>query len=140
MPDQVVIAVADRAMVGRVLVLFDEGGELSGYAEAALADPLGRIFVALDGAELVGALITRESVAADRQRRGGIDELLVSERYRARGIGRALMEAAEAYWRQQPQVVGLQLTVLASNTSAMHLYESLGYREVQRRVRMWKDW
>ncbi len=134
------IDIAAGDVVRRVLDLFDHEGELSGYAEAALADRLGRIFVALDGDVIAGALITREVVTATRDRRGGIDELLVHHEYRDNGIGRLLMAAAEAYWQDVPGVVGMQLTVVASNEPAVHLYESLGYREVQRRVRMYKDW
>jgi len=138
--DRLRIEVAGQVLAHRVLELFEREAELSGYAEAALADPLGRIFVALDGDVIAGALITRAVVTAARERRGGLDELLVHHDFRKRGIGRMLMAAAEAYWRDVPGIVGMQLTVVASNAPAVHLYSSLGYREVQRRIRMYKDW
>lgn len=134
------VATATRDMVGHVLELFDQENELSGYAEAAMADPLGRILVALDGHAIVGALIMREVVASDRSRRGGVDELLVHHDFRDRGVGRTLMAAAEDYWRSVPGITGMQITVRESNEPALHLYSSLGYREVQRRIRMYRDW
>jgi len=55
--------------------------------------------------------------------------LMVAEGYRRRGIGRALMEAAEA-WARDVGVRKIELHVFPHNEAALALYEQLGYRRV----------
>lgn len=52
--------------------------------------------------------------------------LMVAREHRRRGIGRALMEAAEA-WALQAGVRKLELHVFPHNVAAIALYEGLGY-------------
>jgi ribosomal-protein-alanine N-acetyltransferase len=70
-------------------------------------------------------------VAADvrrRERLAWIATIGVLPEYRGRGIGRALMEACEA----QIPTPSIRLSVRESNRTAIHLYESMGYRQVGR--------
>lgn len=54
--------------------------------------------------------------------------LMVAEDYRRRGIGRALMQAAET-WAREVGVRKIELHVFPYNTAAVALYESLGYQQ-----------
>lgn len=56
-----------------------------------------------------------------------VNDLYVSLRARARGVGRALMERARQL-ALETDATGLFLQTAKSNTDAQHLYESLGYR------------
>ena len=53
--------------------------------------------------------------------------IMVAAGYRRRGVGRALMLAAED-WAREAGVRKLELHVLPGNEAAIALYESLGYR------------
>ena len=53
--------------------------------------------------------------------------VIVARDRRRKGIGRALMEAAEA-WARAVGVSKLELSVFVHNTPAINLYERLGYR------------
>jgi RimJ/RimL family protein N-acetyltransferase len=55
--------------------------------------------------------------------------LMVADGYRRRGIGSALMEAAEA-WGREVGVRKIELHVFPHNEAALGLYEHLGYRRV----------
>ena len=54
---------------------------------------------------------------------------MVADGYRRRGIGRALMESAEA-WAKSVGVRKVELHVFPHNEAALTLYERLGYRQV----------
>ena len=55
--------------------------------------------------------------------------LMVADGYRRRGIGRALMENAEA-WARGVGVRKIELHVFPHNEAALALYDRLGYRRV----------
>lgn len=58
---------------------------------------------------------------------GEITNVVVAEKFRRRGIGRALME----YMLKEAKLHGMEsatLEVRVSNKNAIHLYESLGFR------------
>lgn len=65
-----------------------------------------------------------------------VDMLGVSEAYRGQGVGRALMESAEA-WAKTRGINEVELTVWEFNESAQAMYTKLGYATTQRR--MWKS-
>ncbi|MEM0026536.1 MAG: ribosomal protein S18-alanine N-acetyltransferase [Ignisphaera sp.] len=59
---------------------------------------------------------------------GHIVSICVDQRYRGRGIGRKLMETIENAMRTLFSVCRYRLEVRVSNTNAINLYKSLGYR------------
>jgi ribosomal protein S18 acetylase RimI-like enzyme len=62
--------------------------------------------------------------SSDGALRGGVDSLLVDAQHRRLGIGRQLMEEAEAYYRTEG-LDGMQLGVNAENAAARSLYDSV---------------
>lgn len=64
-----------------------------------------------------------------------IYDIEIEAGHRDRGLGRAALEALEVWCREQG-VERMELSVVASNARAVHLYESLGFaplRHVMRR-------
>lgn len=64
-----------------------------------------------------------------QRRRGHVEDIVVDECYRRRGVGRALMERAVVWCREQG-VSQLLLTVWAGNQEAETFYRRLGYGSV----------
>ena len=83
----------------------------------------GNIILARDG-ELLG--FVDFTVDGDTLQ---IDGLVVKERYRRLGIGRALLTRALEEGRKM-KLRRARLMTLRSNTAARHLYESLGFRVI----------
>jgi ribosomal protein S18 acetylase RimI-like enzyme len=59
--------------------------------------------------------------------RGHVADLAVVEGARRRGVGRALMQAAEA-WARERGLPALSLDVWSTNERAIRFYRGLGYR------------
>lgn len=102
------------------------------YLRAVRKHPDAAVFVA----EVPEGIVGRLSVARDphpASEHVADLGLMVVKDQRRRGIGRALMEAAEA-WARETGVRKLELHVFPYNVAAIALYESLGYeREGLRR-------
>jgi ribosomal protein S18 acetylase RimI-like enzyme len=118
-------------------LLFREEEPSEHDADVLATQPI-EAWLALDGDELVGWVLTRPIRSEDGARRGGIEDIVVARSHRSRGIGRHLIELAESHYRQRG-FAGMALNVRADNEPARHLYESIGYAVVQHRLRMWKQ-
>ena len=83
------------------------------------------LLLALDGARVVGTVQVHPSPKENQRHRGDIAKLLVHSTSRGRGIGRALMAAAEEAARDQ----GLSLLTLDTRAGdpSEHLYRRLGW-------------
>jgi GNAT superfamily N-acetyltransferase len=99
------------------------------HARCAAAD--GRIFVAETGGIVAGfvAVMAREPFTEPDDPAGTcalLNDLVVLEEYRGRGIGRELVRHAEAFARERG-ARELRLQVLARNAAARALYEEAGF-------------
>lgn len=89
----------------------------------ALSGPSSTVLAALDS----GALLGTAMVGHDGHR-GWVYYLAVDPALRGRGIGRALMEACEA-WLVAREVPKIQFMVRADNAEVLGYYEHLGYTD-----------
>jgi ribosomal protein S18 acetylase RimI-like enzyme len=101
---------------------------------AAIADdcrlqPDG-VFVAERAGEVIGYVTTRLNRAASI---GWIPNLAVDPEWQGRGIGRALLEHALAFFREQGMEVA-KIETLEQNPVGQRLYPGLGFREVARQI------
>lgn len=84
-------------------------------------------FVAVDDNEVCGMIGLSASVGYEHNdRTGRIMALVVHERMRGRGIGHALLAAAEDYFARE-KIVRVVLTSRFTRERAHAFYESLGY-------------
>jgi ribosomal-protein-alanine N-acetyltransferase len=100
---------------------------------ASLAAPSCRAWVATSGIDVVGHLL---STAA-----GGVADVLtiaVHPDAQRRGLGRALLAAAAAGWRDEA-VAEAFLEVRADNEAAIALYRACGWRPAGRRRAYYAD-
>ena len=93
------------------------------HADLALAlrGPASTVLAAFDGERLVGTAMTGHD-----GHRGWVYYLAVAGDVRRRGVGRALMAAAEE-WLREREIPALNLMVRADNTEALGFYDRLGY-------------
>jgi GNAT superfamily N-acetyltransferase len=92
---------------------------------AAVADGTITVFVARDGARIVGSTLLERSRNPNSPHRAEIGKVIVHRSMRRRGLGRALMEAAEERARTEGRWMLILDTVTSSAAAA--LYESLGW-------------
>jgi len=99
----------------------------------------GAVFVALVAGEVTGFVCVWARVPPEPDEPGRpyafVSDLVVLERRRGRGIGRALLAAAERHARAASAAV-LRLDVMVGNGAARRLYEDEGF--APRRVEMAK--
>jgi RimJ/RimL family protein N-acetyltransferase len=91
-------------------------------------------------AEADGQIVGRLSIAGDphpSSRHVADLGLMVAKTHRRRGVGRALMAAAED-WARSVGILKVELHVFPGNSAAIALYESLGYRREGLRLRHYR--
>ena len=95
---------------------------------AAIASGQRILLVAERGEDVVGTVIVSFAPQPNQPHRADVNKMLVHSRYRRRGLGRRLLEAAEAAARE----AGRTLLVLDTETgsSGHRLYAAAGWVEV----------
>jgi ribosomal protein S18 acetylase RimI-like enzyme len=104
------------------------------YLEELALERDGRIYVAASAADILGFLVcfverldAGDLHVYDREREYGyISDLYVSPSARGRGVGSALMEAAEQHFRDRDLSV-VRVNTLADNRAAIEFYLAGGY-------------
>lgn len=97
--------------------------------EDVAANPDG-IFIAESEGRFVGYITTRVDRAAGK---GRIPNLAVTTGFRGRGLGRALIERALQYFREEGLVYAV-IETMAQNEIGQHLYPACGFVEVARQA------
>jgi GNAT superfamily N-acetyltransferase len=105
---------------------------LEGSLAAANAGD-GVVLVAADEHGIAGVITIRPSPHFTGERDGYIGELVVAERASRRGIGRALIDAADA-WARHQGLRHLTLHTGTFNTNARAFYAALGFAEEEVRL------
>jgi len=110
----------------------------SGFGNASPDDLEREILIAEVADRIIGFVdvricLFRATPKTLERRIGLVTELVVSKPHRHRGAGRNLMNAAAA-WVRQRKCHTIELNVFEFNSSALALYEVLGYRTISRRL------
>jgi ribosomal protein S18 acetylase RimI-like enzyme len=96
--------------------------------------PDAGVFLAVLDEEVVGFIVLKEGNRPERKmfqpkRFAFVEDLIVDEEKRGRGIGTRLLEEAHA-WTKARDLEAIQLQVWTANAEAVRLYERLGYRRI----------
>ncbi|MEO6920865.1 MAG: N-acetyltransferase [Collimonas sp.] len=97
------------------------------YFHDLIVDPDYRLFVKVDGVNLLGYILLDLDSSCEEQNYGGVevDTLYVQEHFHGRGIGRALLDHAMAQAGQR-----LWLTAWAGNAQALGFYKAYGFVDI----------
>lgn len=101
----------------------------SDVKRSARQEPEG-IFVALDGAEVIGYVTVETS---QEKSVGRIADLAVDARYRRQGVGSILIDRALRYIKESGVRVA-KIETLANNDAGQAAYPKLGFVEVARQI------
>ena len=126
------IAPIEDGDVTAVIALWERCGLTRPWNDPAADIALARrgahstILIGRDG----GAIIATAMVGHDGHR-GWVYYVAVDPDHRAKGQGRAIMNAAEE-WLRQAGIAKMQLMVRSDNAKVQAFYESIGYDEQER--------
>lgn len=117
----------------------DDPQEIKAYLLAGIQAENAAVFVAEVGRQIAGAVIAWERQTPEipllvRRTFVSVDNLVVADEYRGRGLGQALM-AQVHLWARQRELAEIQLTVWDFNQGALAFYEKLGYQMLHHRMR-----
>lgn len=100
-------------------------------AEGAGDKPLSQVWVAEAGARVIGMCTVQIYIStAEGGRVGLVEDVIVAEDYRGRGIGRAMLAKLEQ-WAQHQGLLRLQLLADRHNQRALAFYQRHGWQQTQ---------
>jgi len=125
-----VLALADRLTVGVARWRAHEAVLQAVWswvtdAVATAGDEMG-VYVAVEGAEVVGFVSVSESAHWTGELDAYVGELVVRPDHEKRGVGTQLVSEAER-WAATRGLRRIRLSTGAANTAALRLYDALGY-------------
>lgn len=109
------------------------------YLEKIIRGPNSIVFVAQEGEKIVGFVHAYVENSANisilvPRRFGVIQDLVVEEGFREKGIGKKLMDKAEE-WILEKGASLIELNVWEFNTTAQRFYENRGFETISRKMR-----
>ncbi len=131
-----IIEKADKGMVeeiDRLLHLLSpsaphaDGGRLGNLTESGRM----KIFVSKEDDGTLSGMLTLTYCPTIVRDKYWIEDVIVDERFRGRGIGRALIQAAVRHLQEKEDPPVLYLTSNPSRVSARNLYRSEGFEEYE---------
>jgi ribosomal protein S18 acetylase RimI-like enzyme len=125
-------ALAPRLLIGAAPWIAPEAmlASIHGWLDESLA---GVAFVAAEGEMIVGFVTVTERKHFTGVAEAYVGELAVTEEAEGRGVGRALMDGAEA-WARERGLERISLDTGAANDGARGFYARLGYTETDIRL------
>ncbi|MFC3197164.1 GNAT family N-acetyltransferase [Parapedobacter deserti] len=96
------------------------------YLKALIASENSHLFVAVDDGGTIAGMITVGTYLAPTGRKGWIEDVVVDDTYRGRGLGKLLVRHAIEF-AKQAQLSLLSLTSNPSRIAANQLYPKTGF-------------
>jgi ribosomal protein S18 acetylase RimI-like enzyme len=110
------------------------------WLESVLNDNITFLVVAEDSKKIVGAILFKivdqaGDIILKKRRYGYIEEMIVQESQRRKGIGEALLDhAVESLKAKQIKII--EINVWENNEIGMKFYEKYGFQGIRRRMKM----
>lgn len=99
--------------------------------ERLLSDDRFNLFVAEDDDRTVMGMLTLTSCPTLAGEKVWIEDVIVDEKFRGQGVGRALLRAAVEFARKELKTQAVYLTSNPSRVQARSLYRSEGFEEYE---------
>lgn len=126
----------DNAMTERISQLLNSLRSVpvtidEAFLERLLSDDRFNLFVAEDDDRNVMGMLTLTSCPTLAGDKVWIEDVIVDEKFRGQGVGRALLRAAVEFARKELETQAVYLTSNPSRVQARSLYRSEGFEEYE---------